>query len=144
MKDLGLKQRPLRADNHNPWTEEETEILVDLYYKGYASEVMAERIPRSALAINGKIERMVKDGELSVKRVDPVQGETRLHLAKAGVSYKKALPEEVWPDIRRFLGELSYYAGIAKKQNCNLDVGNFLNVYAEIYGPENRGAGEAL
>ena len=144
MKDLGLKQRPLRADNHNPWTDEEIKILVDLYYKGYISEVMAEKIPRSALAINGKIERMIKDGELSVKRVDPMQEETRLRLAKAGISYKKALPEEAWPNIRHFLGEPSHYADTARKQNNHLNVGAFLNTYARIYGSENRRAGDVL
>ena len=143
MGDLGLKQRPLRADNHNPWTDEETEILMDLYYKGYVAEVMAEKIPRSALAINGKIERMVKDGELNLKRVDPLKGETKLHLAEAGVSFKEVLPEDVWPDIRRFLGELSHYAGVAKQQNSSLNVGAFLNIYAQVYGSENRGVGDA-
>lgn len=64
MLDLGIKERPLKADNHNPWTAEEVEILVDMYYKGYIAEVMAEKIPRSALAIKGKIERMIKEGDL--------------------------------------------------------------------------------
>ena len=132
MKDLGLKQRPLRADNHNPWTEEETEILVDLYYKGYTSGVMAEKIPRSALAINGKIERMVFMGELSSKRVDPNVGLTRLQQTEAGVNYKEVLPKDAWPEISRFLGELSHYAGLAKKQSSSLDVGNFLRVYTEV------------
>lgn len=59
--DLGLKQRPLRADNHNPWTDEEEKILLDLYYKGYRPEVIAEHIDRSAQAIRGKIERMQRD-----------------------------------------------------------------------------------
>ena len=132
MKNLGLKQRPLRADNHNPWTDQETETLVDMYYKGYISEIIAEKIPRSALAINGKIERMIKDGELSAKRVDPLKGETKLQLAEAGISYKEALPERAWPEIRRFLGEISHYAGVAKQENSSLDVGNFLKVYTDV------------
>lgn len=134
MKDLGLKQRPLRADNHTPWTEEETKILVDLYYKGYSSEIIAEKIPRSALAIKGKIERMIKEDKLTTHRVAPPKESDRV-LERAGVSYKEALPEAAWPEIRRFLGELSRFATIAKKQKQNLDIGEFMRVYAEIYSP---------
>jgi hypothetical protein len=60
MLDLKIKKRPLKADNHNPWTEDEMLILVDLLEKGYRAEVIAEFIDRSALAIKGKIERMEK------------------------------------------------------------------------------------
>jgi hypothetical protein len=66
MLDLGIKQRPLKADNHNPWANEEENILMDLYYKGYRQEVIAEFIDRSALAIRGKIERMQRDKLLDV------------------------------------------------------------------------------
>lgn len=58
--DLGLKQRPLKADNHIPWTNEEIKILLSLRSKGYTPEVIAQRLgeKRSALAVRGKIERM--------------------------------------------------------------------------------------
>jgi hypothetical protein len=74
--DLGLKQRPLKADTHNPWTEEEERKLIELYNKGYRPEVMAEFIERSALAIRGKIERMQMEGrkeliERGVERCQP-------------------------------------------------------------------------
>lgn len=61
MLDLKIKQRPLKADNHNPWTDEETSILNDLLSKGYKAEVIAEYIDRSALAIKGKIERGIQN-----------------------------------------------------------------------------------
>lgn len=64
MIDLKLKQRPIKADNHNLWTNEEVEILIDMYKKGYIAEIIAEKIPRSALAIRGKIEKMIRDNEL--------------------------------------------------------------------------------
>lgn len=58
--DLRLKQRPLKADNHRPWTDEEVRLLVNLKDKGYSPEVISERIggSRSALAVRGKLERM--------------------------------------------------------------------------------------
>ena len=57
MMDLKIKERPLRADNHNPWTYDEIEKVKKLYLKGYKSQIIAEYIDRSALAINGLLER---------------------------------------------------------------------------------------
>lgn len=60
MQDLNIKLRPIKADNHNPWTEEEVRILLDMRTKGYGYEVIAERLgSRSALAVRGKEERML-------------------------------------------------------------------------------------
>ena len=57
MTDLKIKERPLRADNHNPWKSEEIEVVKKLYLKGYKSCIIAEYVDRSALAINGLLER---------------------------------------------------------------------------------------
>lgn len=57
MLDLGIKQRPLRADNTTLWTEQEIAIVKDKHLKGYKSVVIAEFVNRSALAINGLLER---------------------------------------------------------------------------------------
>lgn len=62
--DLGIKERPLKMPNHNPWTEEEVAIVVDLFDKGYQPDIMTKYIDRSAQAIRGKIERMIKEGQL--------------------------------------------------------------------------------
>ncbi len=64
MIDLDLKERPVRMPNHNPWTQEEIGILIDLFDKGYQPDIMTRHINRSAQAIRGKIERMIKDGDL--------------------------------------------------------------------------------
>lgn len=57
MLNLGIKQRPLRADNTTLWTEREIAIVKDMHLKGYKSVVIAEYVNRSALAINGLLER---------------------------------------------------------------------------------------
>ena len=57
MLDLKIKIRPLKADNHNPWQKPEIQIVKDMYLKGYKSQIIAEYINRSALAINGLLER---------------------------------------------------------------------------------------
>lgn len=57
MLDIKLEKRPPKADNHIPWTQEELNTVKDLWLKGYQSCVIAEYINRSALAINGLLER---------------------------------------------------------------------------------------
>lgn len=57
MCDLQLKERPLRESSHEKWTEEQIKIVKDLYLKGYKSCIIAEYVPKSALAINGLLER---------------------------------------------------------------------------------------
>lgn len=129
MKDLDIKQRPLKADNHNPWTQEEETVLVDLWYKGYIAEAMAEKIPRSALAINGKIERMVKDGALDPSRY---RKDSNSKIDRSGVSYKEALPENAWKKTEHFLGCLSTYSKKAKENGVKLDLNIFLDQYSDI------------
>lgn len=62
--DLGYKERPVKMPNHNPWTAEEVNIVIELFNKGYQPDIMTRHINRSAQAIRGKIERMIKEGEL--------------------------------------------------------------------------------
>lgn len=64
MIDLKIVARPLRMSNHNPWSEEETEKLIDLYHKGHCNNTMANYINRSAQACGGKVERLIKEGVL--------------------------------------------------------------------------------
>lgn len=60
MTDLGLMQRPIKADNHTLWTDKEVALIVDLNSKGYTPEIISEKLGgfRSSLAVRGKLERM--------------------------------------------------------------------------------------
>lgn len=59
---LGLKQRPLKAYNHNKWKAHEVSKLVQMVQKGSPFEAIAEKIEgRSVLAIKGKLERLERD-----------------------------------------------------------------------------------
>jgi hypothetical protein len=66
MIDLKIKERPLRENYHSIWTNDQVDIVIKMYYKGYRSEVIKDYIDKSALAIGGRIERLIKD-ELLVK-----------------------------------------------------------------------------
>lgn len=65
MVTLGIKARPLKMSNHNPWTKQEVEKLKALYFKGHSPDTITKYIPkRSAQACRGKTERLIKEGEL--------------------------------------------------------------------------------
>lgn len=65
MIDLNIKARPIKMSNHNPWTEKETELLIELYHKGHSRDTMANYINRSSQACGGKVERLIKEGIIS-------------------------------------------------------------------------------
>ncbi|MBT2722293.1 hypothetical protein [Bacillus sp. ISL-46] len=58
IKDLSLKQRPIRLNNHIKYKPEEVELIVTLFDKGHCLEDIASRINKSALGVRGKLERM--------------------------------------------------------------------------------------
>lgn len=64
-KSVYMKARPLKMPNHSPWTKEETDLLIKLYYKGHSRDTMANYINRSSQACGGKVERLIKEGVLS-------------------------------------------------------------------------------
>ena len=53
--DLGLKERPLKAENHIKWTEEEFVTLGELIKAGSSYEEMADVIGKSSKAIRGRV-----------------------------------------------------------------------------------------
>lgn len=55
--DLGIKDRPIKADNHNGWTDTEKILLGELIKQGYDYNLIAEKINRSSKAIRGLVYR---------------------------------------------------------------------------------------
>lgn len=56
--DLGLKERPLKADNHIKWTDEEYQLLGVMIKQRLSYETMSERIGKSVKAIRGRVYAM--------------------------------------------------------------------------------------
>lgn len=67
MLDLGLTKRPVRKPPHSPWSEEQIKIVKNLWLKGYQSCIIAEYVDKSALAINGILERYKYFGDPPLK-----------------------------------------------------------------------------
>ena len=138
-RDLKLKQRPLPADK-SFWTPEQEKVLEDLYYKGYIPEVMAEYIPKSASAIQRKVERMVAEGRFAPDRFREEKEPEKQKkpwgnyiFVSAGVSYKKVLPPEKWPLIEHFLASFCGLAMKADETGEKVDVNKFIKEYMQIY-----------
>ena len=55
---LGLKDRPIKADNHIKWAEEELRVIGEMIKAGNSYEAMAERIGKSTKAIRGRVYAM--------------------------------------------------------------------------------------
>lgn len=53
--ELGLKERPIKADNHVKWTDEEFETLFQLIDDGFGYEYLQDVIGKSAKAIRGRV-----------------------------------------------------------------------------------------
>lgn len=52
--DLGLKERPIKVDNHTKWTQSEKELLEIMILNGFSYEYMSEKLGKSSKAIRGK------------------------------------------------------------------------------------------
>lgn len=55
INDLGIKERPIKADNHTLWTEEQLQTLCQMIKAGSNYESMSRAIGKSAKAIRGKV-----------------------------------------------------------------------------------------
>ena len=53
--DLGIKERPLKADNHTLWTDEQIQTLCRMIKQGSNYETMSRTIGKSTKAIRGKV-----------------------------------------------------------------------------------------
>lgn len=126
--DLKLKQRPVKADNHNPWESRDIEKVKTMYFDGCSPEIISTNVDRSACAVRGLLERLAKNGEL----VPPVV--TKPTPYRAGTSYRQALPREEWPKAEKFLAILSMAKQISNitGQRPDIDMNLLRNAYASI------------
>lgn len=58
ISELGIKERPVKADNHVKWTDEEFARLGELIKAGYCYEEISARIGKSVKALRGRVYAM--------------------------------------------------------------------------------------
>lgn len=56
--DLGIKDRPVKADNHVKWIDKDFDLLVEPIKQGYGYDLMSEKIGKSSNAIRGRVYSM--------------------------------------------------------------------------------------
>ena len=56
--DLGVKERPVKADNHTRWTDDDFYRLGELIKSGYGYDLIAEEIGKSSKACRGRVYQM--------------------------------------------------------------------------------------
>lgn len=135
MGDLGLKQRPVKANNHNPWSPEDESILIDMYYKGYIAEIIAEEIPRSAKAIKGKIERMVREGSLDPNRYRQGIGERlidNMFVSDKKREFVMSRSEKERATMRRFATHLLATVRKGSKSPDSEAIGSFISTWRDL------------
>lgn len=75
INDLEIKERPLKADNHILWTDEEFQLLAELIKQGCKYELIAPQIGKSVKAIRGKVYSMYLTESLDKAREMIGQGQ---------------------------------------------------------------------
>ncbi|MBP2665778.1 MAG: hypothetical protein H6Q76_758 [Firmicutes bacterium] len=93
--DLGVKERPVRADNHTPWKQQDVDTAKKLHFAGYTPDLIANHVGRSAMAVRGLIERLEAKGQLCPP--------SKPQFGYGGTHYRKVLPQEQWPTAELFL-----------------------------------------
>lgn len=58
INDLGIKERPLKADNHTPWTDDEYLKLSEMLKQRVNYELMSCELGKSSKAIRGRVYNM--------------------------------------------------------------------------------------
>lgn len=66
--DLGLKERPIKADNHKKWTTEQKSRLVEMILNGSSYTVISRCIGKSSKAVRGYVGRIYGSEKLDAVR----------------------------------------------------------------------------
>jgi hypothetical protein len=53
--DLGLKERPVKADNHKSWEDSDFQTLADMIRAGYSYGAIGEALGKSEKAVRGRV-----------------------------------------------------------------------------------------
>lgn len=107
VNDLGLKERPIKADNHNLWTEEQLRTVCRMIKAGSSYENMSRAVGKSSKAIRGKVytvyltenlgkaAKLIGDGQWGDNRPDRVLSQKLLMTTEEKEQTKRELSKLV-------------------------------------------------
>lgn len=107
--DLGINDRPVKADNHNPWSDEDLQLLGELIKQSYNYDLIAEEIGRSSKAIRGLVYRYYITENLDKVRAYIKDGAFGDNCPVKQIKHFKIMNTEERNEVRNLL---SRFAGI--------------------------------
>lgn len=121
INDLNIKYRPVKADNHNKWSDEEYAILSNMIKNGSKYEQISDVIGRSAKAIKGRVFDKYLTENLDKVRAYIGDGEFGDNIPNRPLKYKRLMTDGDKDEMNVLLSALAgliNYIAIA-----NSDVG---------------------
>ena len=107
--DLKLKERPIKADNHNLWSEEQIATLGTLIKQGCNYEIIHEKIPdKSVKAIRGLVYRYYLSESLDKVRRSIGNGEFGDNLPERQLRHFRVMPPEERNEMKECVSQLAY------------------------------------
>lgn len=105
--DLGIKQSPVKAENHVKWTDAEWAMLADMIKSGYDYEIMSDRLGKSSKAIRGRVFDMYLTERLDVVRKYIGGGNWGDGAPDKPIRYRKKMPPEQRESVKLLMTELA-------------------------------------
>lgn len=119
--DLGIKERPVKADNHIKWTQEEFALLGDMIKSGFKYEEISRKINRSVKAIRGRVFEHYLTEKLDLVRLRIGDGAFGDNLPDRPLKYQRLMTDKDKEQVKTLL---SMFAGEIKcvaKQLSNVE-----------------------
>lgn len=119
--DLGIKQSPVKADNHVKWTDAEWAMLADMIKSGYDYEIMSDRLGKSSKAIRGRVFDMYLTERLDVVRKYIGGGNWGDGAPDKPIRYRKKMPPEQRESVKLLMTELAGVVLAIAKMKSGVD-----------------------
>ena len=118
--DLGIKERPIKADNHTMWTVDEYLKLGELIKQGFKYEQISDVLGRSSKAIRGRVFDMYFTESLDIVRGYIGNGKWGDGRPEIKLRYFRKLNPEEREAVKSSLSELAFLIKEYAKNNSDV------------------------
>ncbi|WP_443719416.1 hypothetical protein [Ruminococcus sp.] len=129
--DLGIKERPVKANNHIKWTAEEFKKLGEMIKSSYKYEEMSDVLDKSAKAIRGRVFDYYLTERLDKVRAYIGNGQFGDNLPDRTIKYKRFMSDEDKEKVKVLLSMLAGEIKCVAKENSNVE-----SEYADFWQKE--------
>lgn len=106
--DLGLRERPIKAENHNKWSKDDFHMLGELIKQRYTYESMSDILNRSSKAIRGRVFDYYLTENLDNVRVMIDNGSFGDNLPERPIRYMRVMTDEDKKKTKSLLSNLAW------------------------------------